>query len=252
MKVELTVPRSYAELNEKQLRYIASLQLAGSTSEDICVKCFIRFSGIRAVGKIGNVYYFVNKKVKGFFTMNLEELVYFSKKMEWITKNHIGIQPVKCGKFKPVDKWLRDTTFLQYVDAENYYQAFIHTNDEQYLYKMMAVLYHPAKRYINLLTHTRNGYFKKRTDVEKHLVMMWMVGVKSYFSKKFTYLFARESVGDQDEITFPDMAEIINNQLRILTIGDITKRQQVLDANTIDALSELNEKCREYEELKKK
>lgn len=251
MKVELTVPRSYAELTENQLRYIAILQLAGSTAEDICVKCFIRFSGIRAVGKIGNVYFFAKKEMRRLFTMNLEEVMFFARKMEWITKNHIGIQPVKCGKYKPVDKWLRDTTFIQYVDAENYYQAYIHTKNVDFLYKMMAVLYQPAARYNDLKVNALSRYFKRRGEVEKQLALMWMVGIKSYFSKKFTYLFAREAGGEDDETTFPDMAEIINNQLRILTSGDITKRMQVLEANTIDALSELNEKCREYEQLKK-
>jgi len=251
MKVELAVPRSYAELTEKELRYIASLQLAGSTAEKIWVKCFIRFSGIRPVWGIGDTYFFDKKKVKGYFCLGLEDITYFARKMEWITKNHIGIQPVKCGKYKPVDKWLRDTTFIQYVDAENYYQAYIHTKNVDFLYKMMAVLYQPAARYNDLKVNALSRYFKRRGEVEKQMAMMWMVGVKSYFSKKFTYLFARESGAEDDETTFPDMAEIINNQLRILTSGDITKRMQVLAANTIDALSELNEKCREYEQLKK-
>lgn len=81
---------------------------------------------------------------------------------------------------------------------------------------------------------------------------MWMVGVKAYYARKFRYLFARETNEEQEEETFPDMAEIINNQLRILTSGDVTKRAMVLSANTIDALTELNEKCHEYLQLNKK
>ena len=183
--------------------------------------------------------------------MNLQEIMFFAKKMEWITKSQIGMQPVKCGRYQPVDKWLRDTTFIQYVDAENYYQAYIHTKNIDFLHKMMAVLYQPAKRYNDLKVKPLAAYFKRRPELEKHLALMWMVAVKSYFSRKFTYLFAKEPAGEEEEETFPDMAEIINNQLRILTSGDITKRIQVLDANTIDALGELNEKCREYEQLKK-
>lgn len=253
MKVELTVPRSYAELSHKQVKYIAQLQLSGETAENICTKCLIRFSGIRPVARVGEIHFFVKKKLRGFFSMNAAEVLFFSKKMDWVNKNYVGIQPMNAGRFKPCDKFMRDTNFIQYVEAENYYQAYLHKKDDQFLYKLMAVLFQPGNKYNNSKVSKLAGYFKRRPLVEKHITLMWMVGMKTYFARKYKYLFARVSDEDQEEEeTLPDMAEIINNQLRILTEGDVTKRKLVLSANTVDALSELNDKCREYEQLKNK
>lgn len=253
MKVELTVPRSYAELSTKQVKYIARLQLSGETAENICTKCFIRFSSIRPVARVGEINFFLKKKVKGFFSMTTEEVAYFSKKMDWVNKNYVGIQPMNSGRYKPCDKVMRDTNFIQYIEAENYYQAYLHKKDDQYLYKLMAVLFQPGNKYNNLKVSKLSKYFKYRPQIEKHITLMWMVGIKTYFARKYKFLFSRISGDGQDEEeTLPDMAEIINNQLRILTEGDITKRKLVLSSNTVDALSELNEKCREYQQLKNK
>lgn len=187
--------------------------------------------------------------------MTADEVAYFSKKMDWVNRQYIGIQPPKSGKHKPCDKWMRDTSFIQFVDAENYYQAYLHTKNDQFLYKLMAVLYQHGDRYNNSIVPKLAKYFKHRPVIEKHITIMWMVGLKSYFSRKYKFLFGNADMNntdDCDDNDIPDMAEIINNQLRILTEGDVTKRRLVLSANTIDALSELNEKCREYEQLKSK
>ena len=70
---------------------------------------------------------------------------------------------------------------------------------------------------------------------------------------KFKYLFRKKAESDDDdELTPPNMLEMVTNQVRMLTDGDITKNKQILAANTWDALSELDNKGREYEELKSK
>jgi len=43
----------------------------------------------------------------------------------------------------------------------------------------------------------------------------------------------------------------MSNQIRLLTEGDITKKKQVLASLTWDALKEMDDKCREAEEIKK-
>lgn len=253
-QVELTVPRSYAELSIKQVKYIAHLQLSGETAENICTKCFIGFSGIRPVAKVNDIYFFVKKKMKGFFSITSDQVAFFSKKMDWVNKSYAGIQPPQIGRYLPCDKYMRDTNFIQYLEAENYYQAYLFKKEDVFLHKLMAVLYQRGDKYNNSRIDKLAKYFKRRPMFEKHITLMWMVGLKTYFARKYKFLFARTSAedGEDDQEALPDMAEIINNQLRILTEGDVTKRKLVLSTNTVDALSELNEKCREYLELKNK
>ena len=252
-KIELTVPRGYAEMNEKQLRYVASLQVSGQSEESMRTKCFIRFAGIKPVAHLGEIYFFIRPKFKGTFSLKAEEVAYFSKKMDWITKNYIGITPIqKIGRYQAVDRIFRDITFAQYLDAENYYQAFIFTKKEQYLHKLMSTLYQTGKKYDSSLTDKRAKYFaRKASETEKIATIMWMMGVKEYFSIKFSYLFSVSSAGGDDQKA-PDMFEIISNQVRALTDGDVTKQKAVLASNTWDALKELNEKAKEAKNLTKK
>ena len=252
--IELTVPRGYSEMTENQLRYVAALQVSGQTEESIRTKCFIRFAGIKPVAHLGETYYFIRPKFKGTFSLKAEEVAYFSKKMDWITKNYIGITPIqKIGRYQAVDRIFRDITFAQYLDSENYYQAFIFTKKEQYLHKLMATLYLTGKKYDNSLTDKRAKYFTRHaSEVEKIATIMWIMGVKEYFSIKFNHLFSGTSAGVGGDEKAPDMFEIINNQVRALTDGDITKREKVLQSNTWDALKELNEKAKEAKNLTKK
>ncbi len=245
--IDLTAPRDYSEMTEKQVRYVANLQIKGNNEEAIWTKCLIKFTGIRAIGGTSEVYYFAKKHLKGFFSMTIEETLEFSKKLNFVTKRYIGIRPqAKIGKYRPCDELLRDITFQQYLDAENYYQEFIFTKNVDALHNLMATLFQiPGHEYNNELTNKAIKRMKRCSEVEKLMVVMWFVGIKEYFSNNFKYLFSRANTDEDDPTTAPDMLGIIRNQVRMLTEGDITKEDMVLAAPTWTALDEMNNKCRE-------
>ena len=92
------------------------------------------------------------------------------------------------------------------------------------------------------------------TATDRMMCLLWFIGIKSHFARKFKHLFkkATEEDDDNDNLVPPNMYLIITNQVRMLTDGDITKNKQVLGSLTWDALTELDNKCREYEKLKSK
>jgi hypothetical protein len=253
MTIELTAPASYAEMSEKELRYLATLLVAGQTEEQIRIKCFIKYAGIKLIRSNEDTYYFRRKGIKGNFTLTVDEVMYFAKKFNYLTNNHIGIKPfTKIGKYKAVDRLLRDTCFEQYLNAENYYQAYIHTSDPVHVHKLMAVLYTDKNGYNSKRIDAMAGYFARKATAEDRLITtMWMIGIKEYFLKKFRYLFVRQAVNEEEEVKLPDMLEIMTNQVRMLTGGDVTKNLDVLKANTWDALIEIDKKCEEYKKLNK-
>ena len=61
--INLTAPRNYGEMNEKQLRYVAALKVAGFPEKEIWKKCFLRFANIKPTIHIGDTYYFIRPKV---------------------------------------------------------------------------------------------------------------------------------------------------------------------------------------------
>jgi hypothetical protein len=249
--IDLTAPRNYAEMTEKQVRYVANLQVKGNKEESIWTKCLIKFTGIKAIGGTSEVYYFAKKHLKGFFSMTIEETYSFAKTLDFVTKRYVGIRPLaKIGKYRPCEELLRDITFLQYLDAENYYQAFIFTKSEVHLYELMATLFRiPGEEYSNELTYKSIKRMSTCSEVEKLMVVMWFIGIKEYFSAKFKYLFNRVDVDDDDPSTAPDMLGIVRNQVRMLTEGDVTKEEKVLAVPAWSALSEMDDKCREAKEL---
>lgn len=249
--INLTAPRNYGEMNEKQLRYVAALKVAGFPEKEIWKKCFLRFANIKPTIHIGDTYYFIRPKVKGSFTLTIYEVAFFSKKMNFLTTRYMGIKPLpRIGRYTACESLLRDTNFVQYLEAENHYQAFLFTKNEQYLYKLMGTLYQNGKKYNNNLTAGLAKYFaRKASEEEKIIVLMWMIGIKEYFARKFKFLFIRKKGAEEDDGTPPDMYEIMKNQIRMLTKGDVTKEANVLKSPTWSALGELDAKCEELERL---
>jgi len=249
--IDLTAPRNYAEMTEKQVRYVAHLQVKGNKEEWIWTKCLIRFTGIKPIGGTSEVYYFAKKHLKGFFSLTIEETFDFSKKLDFVTKRYVGIRPMaKIGKYRPCDEQMSDTTFLQYVDAENFYQEFIFTKNVDALHNLMATLFQlPGEKYSNDLSKKHIKRMKRCPEVEKLMVVMWFIGIKEYFSDKYKFLFQRVDADEDEPTTAPDMLGIVHNQLRMLTAGDITKEEKVLASPTWSALAELDDQCLEAKEM---
>lgn len=249
MAIELTAPRNIAELSNDQLLFVAELILFGMKENELYSRCFIKFSGIEMVRKLGEKYYFRVIKTNEVFALDEQEVASFSKQFRYLTTDYEHIVPLqKIGGYRACDKYLRDTIFLQYLDAENYYQAYIATSDEKHMDKLLSTLYLSGKKYNNNLNDKRAKYFsRKASDIERYCTLMWFMGVKKHLSKRFKHLFSEG--GDGGPV---NMYDVIQNQVRLLTAGDITKRNDVLQSNTWTALHEMNEKCREAEELKSK
>ena len=252
--IDLKVPVNYSEMTEKQIRYVATLKLHGVTEKDIWRRCFIKFSGIKPMAESGNNYVFSKNKLKGFFTMKIDDLSCFVRKMSWLTTQYSGVKPIQIIGLNPCDELMRDTKLIQYIDAENHYQAFIFTGDENELILLAATLYQKGSEYNKASVKIIAENIKK-LKVELYVCLMWMLGIKQEFASKWPYLFPSSS-GANDEDDFqtvvPDMERIIRNQLRMLTKGDVTKESKVLATLTHSALDELNSQCYEYEKSKQK
>jgi hypothetical protein len=237
-KIELKAPRSYSEMTTKQIEFVVKLLLRQDSEDAIWTKCFMKFANIRPIKSIENVFLFRQLDSKHFFQLSPEEVNFFAKKLSFVTQRYRGINPPVVRRMKSCDKLFRDVTFGQYLNVENYHQAYIFTKNEEYLDKIISTLY--------------TGKKKKLSASQKMWTVMWIIGVKDYFNQKYKSLFQTTS---SDEDAEPnervDMYQIIQNQIRALTGGDISKNEIILKSNCWDALQELNEKVKESKELEK-
>jgi hypothetical protein len=250
MNIDLKAPRSYSEMTEKQIRFVASLMLFGMEEESIWVRSFIRFTALKQKGLKDDRYYFKVKGSKPVVSLSFDEINSFSKTLKFITGCYLGINPVRIRGFEAMDSRWENMTFLQYLEAENFYQAYVHTKDEQFLNKLIATLYlKKGKKFDNNDTEKRAKRLSRCNKVTKMCVMMWAMGVKEFLTHKFPELFA-QVLNAPSVDGAPDMYVIIQNQIRMLTDGDITKREKVLEALAWDALDELNAQVKEARTIK--
>lgn len=79
-------------------------------------------------------------------------------------------------------------------------------------------------------------------------VFLWFMFVKDNFSKHFPHLFKPASESGEPY----DTRAAMDAQIRALTGGDITKEKQIERSDVWRALTELDAKAREAEELNDK
>ncbi len=253
MDINLIIPRDYTEMTDKQIRYVAALNIYGMSEKDIWRRCFIKFTGVKPIIGYADKYILAKKGLKGFFSWSIHEMNYFIKKMSWITSDFSGIRPLKINGLHPCDELMRDAKLLQYINAENHYQAYIFTKDKNELLMLTATLYQSGTNYSQKKTQKIARKIRNK-EIEQFTCLCWMHGIKKEFSTKWPYLFQKDKKNEFEnpdfEIVPPNMELIIRNQIRMLSKGDVTKETQVLASLTHSALDELNQQCFEYEKLK--
>ena len=94
--------------------------------------------------------------------------------------------------------------------------------------------------------------FTTLDGVERISVMYWWASLKNYFNAEFKYFFNGLPDGSSSSLTGEQVKAAMNAQIRALTGGDITKEKEVLAMDTWRALTELDAKARDYQELERK
>lgn len=138
--------------------------------------------------------------------------------------------------YKAFHPLLGDLPFGNYLMLENIYEGFLLKKDLKLLDEAAVILYHDLTE----------ASVKAITDGERLSILHWLNALKVQYAKDFPFLFKRQPGGGKKT----DMRERMTAQIRALTGGDVTKEEAVLKVGTYAALTELNAKAREMEELK--
>ena len=244
-KIFLDIPERYAELTQRQLRYVLFLLL---NYPPIKVKTFfiMRVGGITVQKRVHDGWLCSIRerwwKPRKWFTVRTESIVDITHKCDWIDDyERLNTRLVTVNGFRAVDTDLHGVSFEDYLNLEGLYQMFLQKRDDGLLLKMAQYLYRDRKG---------NKALKiKCNEVEKFGCFVWWIYVKSYFAKCFPNFFRKAEAADGEEY---DVMAAVNAQIRALTDGDITKEREVLSKECWRALTELDAKARESEEYKRK
>lgn len=245
--VNLACPRSWRELTQEQLHYV--LWLLTTFPDRVQVKTYmlIRFNGIHVVRKdrFGWMCY-VRTTWWGrrhYFTMQAWQIESLLSQLSYIdAQEDIDNRLEVVGRLRAVDSLLHGVSFGDYLNMEKCYQAFMLSEDDQYLVALTRELY-----------RRKDGSRADRVRPDKAQLLgalLWYGHVKEVFNQQFPHFFKR--VGDTDEPEDFDIVKSINVQIRALTDGDVTKEEQIYQIPCWRALTELDNKARESEEFNKK
>lgn len=241
--IDLHVPASWGEMTQQQLRYTLWLLVHFADHTVVKTYMFCRFAGVDIIRK---TRYGWKCKIDGIARavyIKTWEIQEFIHQLDYIDSydSFDGRLDAVDG-YHATDVLLQGVTFETYLNAEKYYQNFQQTKDDKWIACLACQLYEDDEG---------NNPDEMALSPEETLgTMLWYAHVKQVLSHEFKHFF-RPAPSNSDEVDQPDYLEIYNNELRALTGGDITKEEEVLQMDTWRALTELDAKAREAEELEK-
>ncbi len=245
-KVSFQVPTSWGELSQQQLHYVLNLLwlYAEQPHGMAAVKMWALkyFCGFNVVRHTDAGWLCELTDTRQLFILRDDLLPSMEEQVSWLDHpEEMTIRIEQIGEFKAVDMWLRQFEFGYYLALENYYQTYLQTHDERLLGKMLYRLYQvPADKEFVLSTYQPLSVF------------LWYTAIKKRLAETFTHFLKVAGDDAQGLGTRQTQFEMMQAQIRLLTKGDVTKYQQVMDADTWQALAELDALSKESEEFKRK
>lgn len=253
--LDLHAPDSWTALNQEQLRYVLTLMTLFEESVVVKTYMLMRFCGIEVLKKdrFGWQCAIRSKRWarKRFFTMQSWQVESMLGQLAYIDSyEDASVRLERVGGLHAVDVDLLQLRFIDYLNAEKYYQAYMAEQHDRYIEGLALVLYRPKVRWWHRLLRRepRRPTAIHLTEAEKLGTFIWFSYVKSKMASAFPHFFRPAS---SDGVAGYDLLEGINVQIRALTQGDVTKEQEIYDTPCWRALTELEYKAREAEEINK-
>ena len=235
--LNLILPTCWQELTPAQLRYAFYLLAQEFTAAEIKTYALVRWAPLTQVEKTDDGLFCHFEGKPCFITS--EQIAAAIKHLDWLEK--LPLVPVRLpsiGKLQPVEADLSGITFEAFLILENLYQGYLVTKDQALLSEMAAYLYQSPKP-------------MELTPEEAISIFYWYASAKQLLARRYHNFFVNSEAEADTTAMQERLQQSMNNQIRALTKGDITKEKEVLAMDVHRALVELDAQAREYEELKK-
>jgi len=184
---------------------------------------------------------FIVKYEKQVFTVSALQITEAIQAMNWL--GDFPVYPVRLsriGLHRPLPADFQGVPFGTFLALDNLYQGYLQTRKHDIAIEMAKIMY-------------QSKHIRHLSKIEETNVFYWFTSIKRYFASMFTHFFQQtedDSLAPK-AVTLAYLQNNMNTQIRALTGGDITKEKEVLDMDCWRALTELNAKAKDYEELEK-
>ena len=240
--LNISVHKSWQELPDKELRFVFRLLCSEHyTLPQVKTRCLLRWAKLRVMRQEAGV--FILRHQKRDYPVSALQILEATDALAWLGDfPKYPVRLSRIGFHRPVRADFQDVSFGDFLTLDNLYQGYLQTKQANLL-RQMAVILYQSKRI-------------RLSEVEATSIFYWFTSVKRYFANMFTSFFKQVSTSDSGfgggAPSFRELQDNMNTQIRALTGGDITKEEEVLRMDCWRALTELNAKARDYDELHSK
>jgi len=241
----ISLPTSWEELTDKQLLMVFDLFSRNLSSAEVKTFCLMKWNHLRVLASLPHHRFLIKRKGEPEVSLRARQIQQATSVLDFL--DSFAPMPVRIshvGKHRAISATFEKVPFEQYLYVDNLFQGYLHTQQEELLLQIAQVLYGSDK--------------VKPTKAHLVGVFYWMASLKQYFANTFTNFYkpisSKEnggSLGDEQANLYKLLRDTSNSMIRALTGGDITKENAILKMDAWRALTELDAKAREAEEMRK-
>ena len=248
VQIDISLPTGWEDLTQEELRTVLFC-LAKHPREEARTHAFIHLAGFQVVGRWKDLWLLRMRSGKRLCLASWQILYAVQNHLDWM--NDPPETPVRLKQLgkKPypaaVDDQLQGLPFGHYLQLDILYQSYLQSRDQAPLRAMATLLYPGAMP-------------DQPSEPELLGVFLWMTSVKRLFSQLFPHLYrpastsgSAEGLRQENSITREALRQQTDAQIRALTGGDVTREAAVLGIDTWRALTELDAKAREAEDMRR-
>ncbi len=204
----------------------------------------MKWNGLKVLGQMPDKRFLI-KRGKEEVILSTRQIQQATSVLDYL--DSFAPMPVrisKISKHKAIAADFEKVPFEQFLFVENLFQGYLNTQNDELLLQMAQVLY--ASDHV-------------KPDKAHHVgIFYWMASLKQYFAGLFSNFYKPVTnnsdgnlLGSGQPDLYSQLRDSTNAMIRALTGGDITKEAAIMKMDTWRALTELDAKAREVEEIRK-
>ena len=240
----ITLPTSWAGLSDKQLLMVYGLFARDLSAAEVKTLCLMKWNHLKVLATLPR-HRFLIKRGKQQFLLSTRQIQQATSVLDFLDSfAPMPVRIARIGKYRALTADFEKVPFEQYLFVDNLFQGYLNTQSDELLLQIAQVLYASDD--------------VKPTKAHLVGIFYWMASLKQYFASLFPNFYKPASamgetnlLGSGQPNIYSQLRESTNAMIRALTGGDITKESAIMKMDTWRALTELDAKAKEAEELRK-
>lgn len=236
-RLSIELPKGWHELTEQELD--AVLEVMGTCSANTAqLGVFCRLTGLKILRENPDGFLCSIKVSDTTLRLSItaDRMCSLVQPLDWVfVPGNYPVRPATMRGARAVDAQLHGVRFADWLYLENHYQGYMQSQAPE------AVAAMASKLYLGLEPDAL------LSAPEVFAVVNWYTQIKGLFADLWPRFF--KPAGGAGATDARAMRELMDNEIRALTAGDITKESVVFDTDCWRALTELEHKAREAEEF---